>query len=270
MISANTWKSEKLASLSLRHRLLWLGLITTSDDQGRGRAHPGLVRSAVFPLDDVSLEEIDDGMGTFSNLHLLTLYEAGGKVLYQIVNWWEHQPMTWARPSDFPPPDGWTDRIKYRQGNKVMESDWDHPGGFSDLTTTSPRPHHDNGTSSAPKVNKSKLNESNPPTAEPHTEGEPKEPIQPLIDALNEYCPELNNGDDLTDLSLLQDEIGQAAVLGALEWAYYHTPRISNLSSIITAARNWQKSDTGPPSTAPPKGPIVVDIDLETQPAWIR
>ena len=122
MIHTRIWRSEKLIELSLRERLLWIGLITNADDQGRGRAHPGLVRSDIFPLEDVPLTEITQALLTFEDQDMLILYEAGGRPLYQVTNWWEYQgAMTWAWPSDYPAPMGWTDRIHYRQGNNVKE-----------------------------------------------------------------------------------------------------------------------------------------------------
>ena len=83
MISTEIWKSEKVASFSFQNRLLWIGLITTADDQGRGRSHPGIVRSAVFPIEDIPLVEISDGLQLFVDNGLITIYEADNKQLPQ-------------------------------------------------------------------------------------------------------------------------------------------------------------------------------------------
>ena len=132
MVSTMIWKSRKVTSFSLRHRLLWIGIITTADDQGRGDAHPGLIRGVVFPLEDVSFDEIEEGLKIFEQEGLIMLYEAEGKTLYQIVNWWQngHQgAMRWAWPSEYAAPEGWADRLCYRQGNRVIKENWEEASG---------------------------------------------------------------------------------------------------------------------------------------------
>lgn len=128
LISTEIWKSEKIVKFDPLYRLQWIGLITTADDQGRGRAHPGLVRSAIFPLEDITYDTIEIGMQTFADAGLIILYEMDGKQLYQIANWWEdgHQgKMRWAWPSKHPAPEGWTDRLCYRKGNRVIKENWE-------------------------------------------------------------------------------------------------------------------------------------------------
>jgi hypothetical protein len=161
MIHTRIWRSEKVAAFDFRERLLWVGLVTNADDQGRGRAHPGLVRSDIFPLDDVSLAAISEALSQFEQADMLQLYEADGKPLYQIVNWWGYQgAMHWAWPSDFPPPDGWEDRIRYRKGNTVVEQNWNESGGRLDdepdddePTTSPPRAHDEPTPKPAPNGN---------------------------------------------------------------------------------------------------------------------
>lgn len=131
MIDDRVWKSLQITTLTLRQRLLWFGLITTADDQGRGEAHPGLIRAKIFPLDDFCNNELKDDIEAIAGLGLIVLYERDdGMPLYQIVNWWNYQKPPWAWPSKLPAPDGWQDREKYRQGNAVMASNWEGGGGF--------------------------------------------------------------------------------------------------------------------------------------------
>lgn len=151
MVSAMIWKSRKVTSFSLRNRLLWIGLITTADDQGRGDAHPGLIRGVVFPFEDISFDEIEDGLKVFEQEGLIMLYETEGKTLYQIVNWWQnsHQgAMRWAWPSEYPAPEGWADRLCYRQGNRVIKENWeDTPDDAKEKDDTPP---NDDGPTAAP------------------------------------------------------------------------------------------------------------------------
>ncbi len=157
MIECKTWKSYQIGQLTLRQRLLWIGLITIADDQGRGCAHPGIVQGAVFPYDEISWDEIQADLDALADLELIHLYpNDDGAPLYQIVNWWKYQRPTWAWPSDLPAPEGWSDREKYRKGNEVIESGWEAAGGFGpdddEPTVTPERPHDDPTASPAPST----------------------------------------------------------------------------------------------------------------------
>lgn len=124
MIHDRIWRSETLAQLPRDARYLFIGLITTADDQGRRRGHPGLIRSDVFPLDDVSLDDISAWLDALERIGSIMRYNSDGIDLIQITGWWDYQTPSWAMPSDMPAPDGWTDRVRYRQGNAVVTRDW--------------------------------------------------------------------------------------------------------------------------------------------------
>ena len=125
MIHDCVWQSEAVASLDYRQRLLWIGLITTADDQGRGRAHPGLIRAAVFPFDVIAQEDIEADLQAIAAQDMVLVYEVEDKVYYQVVNWWDYQSPQWVGPSDYPAPDGWADRLRYHgKGHKVITQNW--------------------------------------------------------------------------------------------------------------------------------------------------
>lgn len=44
-------EDEKLGELSPSVRLLFMGLISQADDEGRLKGHPGLVKSLIYPYD---------------------------------------------------------------------------------------------------------------------------------------------------------------------------------------------------------------------------
>lgn len=124
MIDAQIWQSESACTLSMRQRLLWIGLITTADDQGRGRAHAGLVRSSIFPFDDIPLDEIQSDLQALVDGGMILLYKVASKTLYQVVKWWEYQTPQWATRSDLSPPEGWTDRIRCRHQKRYCAFNW--------------------------------------------------------------------------------------------------------------------------------------------------
>ena len=125
MIHDCVWASEGFGTLTMRQRLLWIGLITTADDQGRGRSHPGLVRAAVFPFDVITQDEIDADLQAIAAAGMLILYAADDKALYQIVKWWEYQSPQWAAPSLYLAPPDWLDRCRYHaEGRRIVTLNW--------------------------------------------------------------------------------------------------------------------------------------------------
>ena len=132
MINGDTWEDEFFTTLSIFNRLLWIGIITKlADDQGRLRDNAALIRSNIFPLDDIPLNDIEEAIQLFSIDGRIVRYKKNGKKLIQIVNWWKHQRPRWASASNYPAPDGWTDRYRYHgEGNKIIEDNWNSIGGY--------------------------------------------------------------------------------------------------------------------------------------------
>jgi hypothetical protein len=124
MIHPSIWQSETVASLSRDQRLLFIGLFSTADDQGRLRAHPALIRSTIFPYDDVTLADIQADLDAIEAAGFIVTYDADGKRCLQVVNWWVYQTPQWAYPSPIPPPEGWRDQLRYRQDNSVITENW--------------------------------------------------------------------------------------------------------------------------------------------------
>lgn len=139
MIASDIWLDDFFMDLSFLGRLLWIGLVTTcADDQGRLRNHPRLIRSELFPLDDIPVEEIEALLQEFARSGRVVLYQADGKDLLQIVNWWKYQTPSWASPSKYLPPPGWIDREKYHTtGSRVESRNWELKGGFQAAGTGS-------------------------------------------------------------------------------------------------------------------------------------
>lgn len=113
MLDTHIWANEHFAGLPPMARLLQIGIINLADDQGRMKANPAYVRAQVFPYDDVTPGQVIEWLTMMAANGTVKLYEVGGKAYLQLVNWWEYQPLDWARSSEYPAPAGWKDHIRY-------------------------------------------------------------------------------------------------------------------------------------------------------------
>lgn len=130
------FQSEDVAEWSIQQRYLIIGIISIADDQGRLRANPKWLRAKLFAYDDVTTAEIKKDLEHVSQTNdTLTIYKIDGKEYIQLTNWWDYQSMGWAKPSEYPAPDGWTDRIRqniYTPKQWVLTSGWP---GVEDCTS---------------------------------------------------------------------------------------------------------------------------------------
>lgn len=132
MVTSQLWEDEFFTALPLLDRLLWIGLVTVcADDQGRMQDSPAMVRSKVFPIDDIQLSVIDQALARFASDGKIIRYQAGKHKCIQIANWWKHQTPRWAARSIYSPPEGWLDRERYHIAkNEIIETNWKEKGGF--------------------------------------------------------------------------------------------------------------------------------------------
>lgn len=124
MIDPNFWQSESLMELDYRQRLLFIGLISNADDQGRLKGNAKLVKAMVFPFDDISADEVQADLSELEAVECIAIYKVGSKTCIQIVNWWSYQHPQWAYPSELPAMEGWKDQLRYRSGDGVVTVNW--------------------------------------------------------------------------------------------------------------------------------------------------
>ncbi|WP_130865833.1 hypothetical protein [Acidipropionibacterium timonense] len=118
-IKPEFWSSEDMAVLPFVHRLVFVGLWSMADDEGRLSADPRLIRSQLFPLDDHIGEDsvryhggltedsvsIHDILTDLSRGGQITLYRGPGKRIYcQVDNFARHQKINRPTPSKIPAP----------------------------------------------------------------------------------------------------------------------------------------------------------------------
>lgn len=105
MLSPDIWESESFSSLSDLGKIVFIGLISLADDEGRGKANPSLVKSTLFPYDEkrrvadikFALSEIARSMST-------QFYSVNGNDYYLLLNWSKWQKIDKPSKSKLPAP----------------------------------------------------------------------------------------------------------------------------------------------------------------------
>lgn len=229
MIASDIWRDEFISELDIFGRLLWIGLITTcADDQGRLPFKPRLIRSDIFPLDDIPPEKVESELQRFAAAGRILIYQVDGRELIQVLNWWKYQTPSWAAASKWPAPAGWVDRVKVHQGAKVVTISWDKAGGFpheqdipkpipTDLPTIQPIGLNEYEIKDEGKVSVRESELPLPLPERPNIFGVYESEIGPLTPLIGE---ELELAvQDFTE-TWVHDAIHEAATHGARSWAY--------------------------------------------------
>lgn len=98
------WDDEAVGSVCRDARLLFVGLITQADDEGRFRARSALLRARVFPYDDLTAAEVDAWLDALHAAQLIVLYEVDGERFGYLPGWRQHQRIDKPSPSRLPAP----------------------------------------------------------------------------------------------------------------------------------------------------------------------
>jgi hypothetical protein len=102
-IKPEAFTSETLAALPVLVRWTFAGLWTFVDDDGRGKANAGLIKAAVWPLDDdVTPATVVAFLDALEDARLICRYEVDGKAYLHVVNFAEHQHPNRPVPSKLP------------------------------------------------------------------------------------------------------------------------------------------------------------------------
>jgi len=110
MIDPKFWASEKVGKLTFRQRLFLIGLFSNADDEGRLIGAPTLLRSTIFPYDDIPIEEIEKDLAALERTKdrpgSLVRYEIDGSKFIALTNWKKYQTINRPQKSLLPEPKG--------------------------------------------------------------------------------------------------------------------------------------------------------------------
>ena len=105
MITSEIWFNEKVASLPDAGRLLFIGIFSNADDDGRLKASAKFLKAHIFPYDDDKTSKlIKELRDKCAELGLIRLYTNGTQEFLDIPGWYEHQQIRKDRytPSKLP------------------------------------------------------------------------------------------------------------------------------------------------------------------------
>ena len=105
MVDPQIWRNEKVGSLPDAGRLLFIGIFSQADDDGRLKASPRFLMANIFPYDKDKIEEdVKHLRNQCAELGLIRLYTNSKEEYLDIPGWHEHQQIRKDRynPSTLP------------------------------------------------------------------------------------------------------------------------------------------------------------------------
>ena len=103
-LKPEVWEDESVGKLGAWERLLFIGLITMADDEGRLRALPSAIAGHIFPYDDHPPVKILRWLDAIRDTGLICRYSHDGVEYVQIKGWSSHQKINRPTPSALPAP----------------------------------------------------------------------------------------------------------------------------------------------------------------------
>lgn len=128
MLHTSIWQNEDFAKLSDKAKILYIGMISLADDDGRLKANSLLLRAQVFPLDPlVTVDEVRKWTNEIVRVKLVIHYEIDAQHFVQHPNWTKFQTLRADRkkesalpsPNDYWQPDD--NQVSTKRPHKIRE-----------------------------------------------------------------------------------------------------------------------------------------------------
>jgi len=102
-IHPEIWTSEQFMSLTRDARLMFIGIISTSDDHGRRKASAVSLKAGLMACDTVTLDEVAEWRDEIARLGMIRLYKSvDGVELMDIPTWSKYQKPKYIAASKIP------------------------------------------------------------------------------------------------------------------------------------------------------------------------
>lgn len=103
IISPEIWQSEDFSRLSTLAKLIFIGMFSNADDEGRGRGKAVYLKSIIFPYDeDIRVADIDKTLSEISSNMSVIFYSHNENIYYELTNWNIWQKVEKPQPSKIP------------------------------------------------------------------------------------------------------------------------------------------------------------------------
>jgi len=104
MIDPAIWTDEKFGCLSIRGKVIYIGLFSNSDDEGRGNGSPKFLKIAILPYDEkTTIKQIESACKEMVDCGMsIIFYQDGDKTYYQFLKYHEWQTINRPSPSKIP------------------------------------------------------------------------------------------------------------------------------------------------------------------------
>ncbi|MDD4984900.1 MAG: hypothetical protein PHQ43_03785, partial [Dehalococcoidales bacterium] len=122
---------RRYGRLSLKACALFPLIWVNADDQGRLCGDPEEVKYACCPnIDHITKADVPQILRELEQNQLIKIYDTPKSPAIQLLDWWNVQKPQWAWPSEYPPFEGWQDRLRYKKDARtVVTENW--PSGES-------------------------------------------------------------------------------------------------------------------------------------------
>ena len=88
MISPDIWQSEDFSKLSILAKIVFIGMFSNADDEGRGRGKAVYLKSIIFPYDeDIRVADVDKTLSEISSNMSVIFYSHNENIYYELTNW---------------------------------------------------------------------------------------------------------------------------------------------------------------------------------------
>lgn len=122
MIDPGIWQSEDFAKLSTLSKLVFIGLFSNADDEGRGRANTLYLKSILFPYDEkLRAADMEKTLEEIASHMSVTFYTHDEKEYYVLESWKSFQTINKPTASKIPLPDGYRSAAGALPPNKKRE-----------------------------------------------------------------------------------------------------------------------------------------------------
>jgi hypothetical protein len=91
MIKPDFWNDEKLSSISLQARLVFIGLWNISDDYGVTKGNPVWIKNQLFPYGCAKTEDVTKWLHELEDKKFIYYFKDSGESYYYIKTFNKHQ-----------------------------------------------------------------------------------------------------------------------------------------------------------------------------------